>query len=96
MRQEESAVPRFYFDSREGAKFVPDEEGLEFPDLDAAEREAAEAAAEIGRDRLPRGDSRDVTVEVRNEHGQRVLTVRVSIEIDRVAPPPIAPSGSRT
>ena len=76
-------------------KFTPDEEGLELPNLDAAEREAAEAAAEIGRDRLPRGDSRDVTVEVRIEHGQRVLTVRVSIEIDRVAPPPVAPGGAR-
>jgi len=86
-------MPRFYFDTREGSKFIPDDEGLEFPNLDAAEREAAEAAAEIGRDRLPSGDTRDVTVEVRNEHGQRVLTVRVSIEIDRVAPPPVAPGG---
>ncbi len=95
VRQEGGAVPRFYFDSREGAKFVPDEEGLEFPDLDAAEREAAVTAAEIGRDVLPRGDSRDVTIEVRNEHGQRVLTVRVTMEVDRVAPPPVAPGGTR-
>ncbi len=88
-------MPRFYFDVREGAAFTPDDEGLEFPDLDVAEREAATAAAEIGRDRLPSGDSRDVTVEVRNEHGQRVLTVQVSMEIDRVAPPPVAPNSSR-
>ena len=85
-------MPLFYFDCREGAKFIPDEEGLEFPDLDRAEREAAEAAAAIGRDVLPRGDSRDVTIEVCNEHRQRVLTVRVSMEIDRVAPPPVAPA----
>ncbi len=88
-------MPLFYFDTREGGKFIPDDEGLEFRDLDAAERAAAETAAEMGRDRLPRGDSRDVTVEVRNEHGQRVLTVRVAIEIDRVAPPPVAPGGTR-
>ena len=43
-------MPRFYFDVREGARFAPDDEGLEFPDLDAAERNAAEAAAEISRD----------------------------------------------
>ena len=86
-------MPLFYFDAGDGASFHSDEEGLEFPDLDAAEREAAEAAAEMGRDRLPRGDTRDITVEVRNEHGQRVLTVRVSMEIDRVAPPPVAPGG---
>lgn len=40
-------MPRFYFDVREGEKFIPDEEGLEFDSLDAAEREAATAAAEI-------------------------------------------------
>ncbi len=84
-------MPRFYFDVREGATFVPDEEGLEFTTLDAAEREAASAAAEIGRDRLPKGDAREVTVEVRNEHRQRVLTVKVSMEIDRVEPPPPPP-----
>ena len=89
------AMPRFFFDTREGSNFTPDDEGLEFPDLDAAEKEAATAAAEIGRDRLPRGDARNVTIEVRNEHGQRVLTVRVTMEIDRVAPPPVAPGGAR-
>jgi Domain of unknown function (DUF6894) len=68
-------MPRFYFDVREGARFIPEEEGSEFDSLDAAGYEEAKGAAEIGRDRLPKGDTRDVTVEVRNEHGQRVLTV---------------------
>ncbi len=86
-------MPRFYFDVREGARFVPDEEGLVFESLDAAEREAAEAAAESGRDRLPKGDAREVTVEVKNEHHQRVLTVTVSIEIYRVDPEPEPPRG---
>jgi hypothetical protein len=53
------AAPRFYFDVREGERFVPDEESMEFESLDAAEHEAT--AAEIGRDRLPRGDAREVT-----------------------------------
>ncbi len=70
-------MPRFYFDVREGASFIPDEDGLEFASLDAAEHEAACTAAEIGRDRLPTGDAREVTVEVRNEHRQRVLTIKV-------------------
>ena len=84
-------MPRLYFDVREGASFIPDEEGLEFDSLDAAEQEAATAAAEIGRDRLPQGDSREITVAVRNEHRQRVLTVKVSMDIDRVEPPPQPP-----
>jgi hypothetical protein len=36
-------MPRFYFDVREGACFIPDEEGLEVANLDQAEREAAKA-----------------------------------------------------
>ena len=80
-------MPRSYFDVREGASFIPDEDGLEFASLDAAEHEAACTAAEIGRDRLPTGDAREVTVEVRNEHRQRVLTINVSREVDRVEPP---------
>jgi hypothetical protein len=86
-------VPRFYFDVREGAQFIPDDEGLEFDSLDNAEQEAASTAAEIGRDRLPKGDARDITVEVRNEHGQRVLTVVVTMEIHRVDPEPPPPHG---
>jgi hypothetical protein len=79
-------MSRYFFDTREGQKFTPDVEGLEFDSLDAAEYEAACAATEIGRDRLPKGESRDVTVEVKNEDGQRVLTVKVSMEVDRVVP----------
>jgi hypothetical protein len=82
------SMPRFYFDVREGARFIPDDEGLEFDSFEAAEREAAETAAEIERDRLPTGDTREIRIEMRNAHRQRVLTVKVSMEIDRVEPPP--------
>jgi hypothetical protein len=81
-------MPRFYFDVREGQSFISDDEGLEFPSLEMAEQEAIEAAAGIGKDRLPRGDTREVTVEVCNERRQRVLTVKISLEIDRVHPAP--------
>ena len=84
-------MPRFYFDVRDGGRFAPDEEGTDFDSLDAAEHEAVCAAAEIGRDRLPKGDSREVTIEVRNEHRQRVLTVTASLEIHRVNPAPQPP-----
>ncbi len=79
-------MPSFYFDLREGASFTPDDEGLECDSLDVAEREAAEAAAVIVRDRLPKDNGRAISVEVRNEHRQRVLTVTVSIELHQVDP----------
>ena len=84
-------MPRFYFDVHEGARFIPDDEGLELANLDRAEREAAKAAAEIGRDRLPSGDAREITIEVRDEHHRMVLAVMVSMHIKRVFPPPLAP-----
>jgi hypothetical protein len=84
-------MPRFYFDVREGTRFVPDAIGIEFDSLDAAERAAAETAAEIGRELLSKGDAREVTVEVRNEHRQRVLTATASLEIHRVDPEPLPP-----
>jgi hypothetical protein len=79
-------VPRFNFDIREGAKFIPDEERLEF-DLDATGREAARGAADIGGDQLSKVTCRVVTVEVRNEDSQRVITFRMSMETDPVKPP---------
>jgi hypothetical protein len=82
---------RYYFNVREGLLFTPDDQGQEFASLNAAEQMAAEAAADISRNRLPKGDSREVTVEVRNEHRQRVLTVTVSMVIHRVAPEPLLP-----
>jgi hypothetical protein len=81
-------VPRFYFDVREGARFTSDDAGLELDSLDAAEYEAACGAAEIGRDQLPKGDIQDITVEVRDEQGQQVMTVKVSMEVCRSAPLP--------
>lgn len=79
-------MPWFYFDMREGNRLITDEVGVEFDSLDAAEYEAARAAAEIGRDQLPKGGARDITVEVRDEQGQQVVTVRVSMEVHRKTP----------
>jgi hypothetical protein len=84
-------VPRFYFDVREGAKLTSDEAGRELDSLETAERVAAEAAAEIARDQVPHDGTRAVTVEVHNEHHQRVLTVTVSMEVYLVQPPPEPP-----
>jgi hypothetical protein len=79
-------LPRFYFDVQEGTRFTADEAGLEVDSVDAAEYEAARAAADIGRDQLPNGDARDVTIAVRDERGQQVVTVRVAMEVHRNEP----------
>src|SRR5690349_4611664 len=80
-------VPRFYFDVRQGPDFIPDEEGWECDDLDAAESELADGAAQIARDELRESRAPHVVVEVRNERFQRVLTATASTHIDWVLRP---------
>ena len=49
-------------------------------------------AASVARDLFPRGRAHDVTVEVRNTHGERVFTVTVTMRTNRVVvPPSVAP-----
>jgi len=76
-------MPRFYFDVHEGSRFAPDPEGMEFPDLRAAEHQAAMAAAGLAHDLLPQQEAPVVAIAVRTEPGQRLLTLRVALEVDR-------------
>jgi hypothetical protein len=63
-------MPRyFFFDIRDGEELVPDEEGMELPDLDAAFREAARSLAEIS----PKRSSGQMAIVVRDGSGMVVL-----------------------
>jgi hypothetical protein len=75
-------VARYYFDVQNGKPVVRDDEGPDFDSLDAAGQAAARSAAEIGTDRLAKGDTSDVVIEVRDERGHRVCTVKASMEIE--------------
>jgi hypothetical protein len=75
-------VPRFYFNVSQGPKVIPDEEGLEFDSLDAAEQEAMQALIQLGRDWLPR--AREVSIQVRDEQHQQVLALSVAIRVERL------------
>lgn len=77
-------MPRFYFDVLDGDSFIRDDTGLQLLRLDVAEDEAIRAAAEIGRDSLPKRLSPEVCVRVRDEHGHSVLSVAVSMTVRRV------------
>jgi hypothetical protein len=77
-------MPRYFFDIRDGDDFFTDDEGLWFPDMKSAEREAAEAAASILRD-APKTDGRPrkITIEVRDENHNRVAGASAILEIER-------------
>jgi hypothetical protein len=76
------AVARYYFDIADGAQSMRDDEGAEFDSLDAAVQAAARWVAEIGTGRLAKGGTSDVVIEVRDERGQQVCTVKASMEIE--------------
>jgi uncharacterized protein DUF6894 len=66
-------MPRYFFDIRDGEELIPDEEGMELPDLDAAFREAARSLAEIspmGRRNVASGQ---VAIVVRDGSGTVML-----------------------
>ncbi|WP_036345915.1 hypothetical protein [Microvirga sp. BSC39] len=76
-------MPRFYFDVREDGEIIPDQEGLECESLDAAEHLAAVSAADIGRDLLPKGNAREITIEVKDGDGFLLVTVTVAMSVRR-------------
>ncbi len=79
-------MPRFYFDVREGFGLEPDETGLDLKDTDAAEINAMHIAGEFGSDRLPATKGGAITVDVRNEERQMVVSVRVTMGSERYVP----------
>ena len=52
----------------------------QFGDCDAGQ---PDPAAEIGTNRLAKGDTSDVIIEIRDERNQRVCTVTASMKIER-------------
>lgn len=78
-------MPHYYFDVRAHGTLAEDEEGRELPDLKAVEAEAAEAAIGIGCEEFAEfsvsGGNTAVAVEVRDEHGARVLTASATISL---------------
>jgi hypothetical protein len=67
----------YFFDTWDGATIVRDSEGYELPDLDAVREEAVLCARELMSQAIMRGFSVDNhELRVRDESGQRVLTLR--------------------
>ncbi len=72
-------MPRFFFDTYDGDFFAPDNEGLDLEGIEAAKLQAQKALPDMARDKLPDGDQRVFKVSVRDEAGQVVLRVTLSL-----------------
>jgi len=75
-------VPRYFFDTYDGYRFLPDEEGQELESIEAAKAEAQRAVPEMAKDELPDGDQRTFVVSVRDDAGQVVLRVALSLMVE--------------
>jgi hypothetical protein len=75
-------MPRYYFPSWDGDKFLSDEDGVEFEDLDQARVAAVWSLAEMARDSLPTslGD-RVLKTHVMDGGGEPLLELRLTFEI---------------
>ena len=74
---------RYYFDlSDQNGRFV-DDEGMDFNNMDAVEREAAQAMADAARHSFQRPiKPAEIVIEVRDDAGP-VMRVRLALEIER-------------
>lgn len=72
-------MPLYFFDTRDGEKFIQDDVGVELPDLDAVKVLAARSLAELARDVIPGSVKRTLEVEVRDEQ-QPVMEARLVFE----------------
>jgi hypothetical protein len=65
----------YFFDTRDNDEFIDDDEGLEYPDLEAVKVAAAKALAELARDVIPGSLKRKLSIEVRDELGPVLVAV---------------------
>jgi len=75
-------MPRFFFDTHDGEEFTPDPQGVELEGLEAAKEEAKKTLPEIVKDEMPDGDRRDFTVTVKNEAGQILWRITLSLVVE--------------
>ena len=72
-------MPQYFFDTNDGDRHVPDADGLDLPDRDAARAEALTALRDMARDHLPDGDRRDFTVKVRDGADKAIYAAALSL-----------------
>ena len=78
-------LARYFFDTFDGSRLIPDTEGLELQNIEMAKLEAQRALPDLARDALPDGDQKTFIVSVRDEAGQVVLRAALSLIVE-IAP----------
>src|SRR4051794_4888047 len=69
-------MPRYFFDTRDGEKFICDDEGLEYDTIQEARDEATAGLADMAKDAIPGRVRRELAVEVRDAADVHFALVR--------------------
>jgi len=73
-------MAKYFFDTSDNDRFFPDHEGLELPDLAAAQTEAARFLVERAGEVISGSEPCTLSVEVRGNDGP-ILTTRLIFEV---------------
>ncbi len=75
-------MPRYFFDVHDG-KFMPDGEGVELPDADAARKAVWNTLPALAADRKANGNMAcQLRVEVRDESGKHIFHAALALVIE--------------
>jgi hypothetical protein len=74
-------MPRYFFDTRDGAYLVRDDVGVELDGFGAARDEATAGLADLAHDALPGAIRRELAVQVRDEADHEVLRAALWFEV---------------
>jgi hypothetical protein len=80
-------VARYYIDVLDGGALFRDDVGTGFDSLDDAVQGAVLSVGEISKNKLVKGDTSDIVVQLRDERNQHVCTITASMKIDRHGSP---------
>ena len=73
-------MPRFFIDTSDGATPLIDNEGREFPDSQAARKDALSVLSDIAREEMPDGDERTFSVSIRNISGRAIYSAKLTLK----------------
>ena len=74
-------MPRYFFDFTDGELDFRDRLGTKLPDLETAACEAVVALANISKDVRKRYGHRDLGLDVRDQNGETVFNVRLTLAV---------------
>ena len=72
-------MAKFYCDFDDGRSSLRDDEGFDFPDVEAGRAAVLQTLGEIAKDALPKGDQQAFTASIRNVSGDVVYSAKVTV-----------------